>query len=101
MSNFYGGDHDDVEKGDSLQCRASLTGGGGRGRCLLCQVMLGLPQYASFALQFSTLWNSPAFSGKRSFFLSILVPFSPCLGARAHSPTSLCNVGERSHDELS
>ena len=48
-----GGDHDDVEKGDSLQCRASLTGGGARGRCLWNQVMLWLPQYASFALKLS------------------------------------------------
>ena len=34
MSKFYGDDHDDGENGDSLQCRALLTGGGGRGRCL-------------------------------------------------------------------
>ena len=34
VERWDGDDHDDGENGDGLQCRASLTGGGGRGRCL-------------------------------------------------------------------
>ena len=101
MSNFYGNDHDDGENSDSLQCRASLTGGGGRGRCLQYQVMLGLPQSTSFAPKLSLSSSLPfgiVLLLLARDFCQFSTLFHHVSGARAHSPILLCNVGERSHD---